>query len=90
MDRYVNVISGLPRTGKTTILESIIINPEYSSAVIVGMDEVGDFLWRERQAMRRGSTDTELTRTEKIYRNEATRNEIKKQLIVGNAGIIRP
>jgi len=88
MDRYVNVISGLPRTGKTTLLENITGKPEYKGAVIVRMDEVGNLLWRERQAVRKGSTDTELTPTEKVYRNEATRNEIKKQLIVKNAGIV--
>jgi len=88
MDRYVNVISGLPRTGKTHLLDSIMERPEYRNAPVIRMDEVGRRFWGDRQSMRAGSTTTELTRTEKIYRNELTRCEIKNRLVVYNTEIV--
>ena len=88
MDGYANVISGLPRAGKTNLLERVTERPEYKSAVIVNMDEVGKKLWGDRQSAREGSTDTELTDTEKILRNEGTRWDMKVQLVLHNAGIV--
>lgn len=88
MDRYVNVISGLPRTGKSYLLKDIKRQPEYLDAVIVRMDKVGRRLYGKRQATRAGSTTTELTPIEKIFRNDETRLEMRRQLVAYNAGVI--
>lgn len=88
MDRYVNVISGLPRTGKSYLLNNIRRRPEYQDAEVVRMDKVGKRLYGERQATRAGSTTTELTLTEKRFRNDETRLEMRRQLVANNAEVI--
>lgn len=75
MDRCINVISGMTGSGKSWLLEKILSLPQHKTAVLVRMDEIGKRFWGDRW----------ITKTERVYRNELTRNEIKTLLIVYGA-----
>lgn len=72
MDRNILVVSGPTLSGKSWLLEQLAALPEFQNATVVRMDDIRRQFWGERT----------LTSTEGVFRNELTRNEVKKQLIV--------
>lgn len=74
MDRNVNVISGLICVGKSRLLEQLRRHPEFQKAFTLSLDDIGIRHWGKRI----------MTKTEKVYRNELARNEIKTALIVND------
>lgn len=78
MRRDINIISGITGSGKSWLLERILALPQYKNAVQVKMDEIGRRFWGDRW----------ITKTERVYRNELTRNEVKTLLLVQDAKTI--
>ena len=72
MDRNVNVMSGAICVGKSRLVKELLKLPEFRDAATVTLDQVGIRHWGRRI----------MTKTEKVYRNELARNEVKEQLIV--------
>lgn len=78
-DRQIIVCSGLMGAGKTQLLMQLYPDYAKGNTRLVRMDEVQEKYWGE---FRKGQL---LTHTERIYRNELTRNEIKNALIIDGA-----
>ncbi|MBI2098125.1 MAG: hypothetical protein HYT49_00470 [Candidatus Wildermuthbacteria bacterium] len=71
----VVVFSGLVYSGKSFFRNWVMSLPEYKDAVLVSMDDTREFLWP-------GRSDAHITRTEHVFKNEATRFVVKAKLIV--------
>src|SRR3989344_3980805 len=78
MDRAINVLSGITGSGKSWLLKKMLERPEFQNTVHVQMDVIGKRVWGDRW----------ITPTERVFRNELTRNEIKMKLIVEKAKIV--
>ena len=72
----VGVFSGLVYSGKSFFRNWVMGLPEYRDALLVAMDDTREFLWP-------GRSDSHITRTEHVFKNEATRFVVKTRLIVG-------
>ncbi len=72
MDRNVFVISGITLSGKSWLLAELLKRPEHNLATVVRMDDIRKKFWGDRP----------LTNAEGVYRNELTRNEVKRALII--------
>ena len=68
----VGVFSGLVFSGKSFWRERIAALPSYNEVFQLAMDDIRRRLWG----------DKELTKTEHVFKNEATRDELKTTLIV--------
>lgn len=71
----VGVFSGLVFSGKSFFRTWVMSLPEYKDTVFVAMDDVRQRFWPTR-------SDTHITKTEHVFKNEATRFEVKTKLIV--------
>jgi len=69
----LGVFSGLTLSGKSFFRTWAMNLPEYKLAVFVAMDDVRQRLWPARSSN---------TKTEHVFKNEATRFEVKTRLIV--------
>lgn len=71
----VGIFSGLVFSGKSFFRTWVMDLPEYKDAVFVAMDDIRQRFWPTR-------SDTHITKTEHVFKNEATRFEVKTRLIV--------
>lgn len=71
----VGVFSGLVFSGKSFFRNWVMSLPEYKDEVFVSADAVRGRLYRDR-------SDTHITKTEHVFKNEVTRFEVKTRLIV--------
>ena len=71
----VGVFSGLVFSGKSFFRRWVMSLPEYREAAFVSADAVRDRLYGNR-------SDTNITKTEHVFKNEATRFELLTKLIV--------
>jgi hypothetical protein len=78
MDRTVVIVAGPTLSGKSWLLKSIHPSLVSRGTAVVRMDDVRRLFWGERH----------LTNTEGVYRNELTRNEIKRQLVIEGARLV--
>lgn len=77
-NREVIVISGLISAGKSWLLERLVPNYPPETTALIQIDDVQQKYW--------GRFDGGvLTTTERVYRNELVRNEVKTALIVDGA-----
>ncbi|KKW24242.1 MAG: hypothetical protein UY68_C0002G0018 [Parcubacteria group bacterium GW2011_GWF2_52_12] len=76
MDRIVVVASGLPYSGKSWQIQRMLGLPGFQKAVVVRMDDVRVQLYGDR-------SDTHVTKSEHLFKNEKTRNLILEQLVLG-------
>ena len=71
----VAVFSGLTFGGKSFLREWVMGLPEYAGAQTLAMDPIRRQLFGDR-------SDTHITKTEHVFKNEVTRFELKKKLII--------
>jgi len=71
----VGVFSGLVFSGKSFFRNWVMSLPEYKDAVFASADAVRQRLYGDR-------SDTHITKTEHVFKNEATRFEVKTRLII--------
>src|SRR3989338_8199905 len=71
----VAVFSGLVFSGKSFFRNWVMGLPEYKEASMVAMDDIRKRLWGDK-------SDTEITKSSHVFKNEATIFEIKSKLIV--------
>ncbi|OHB13715.1 MAG: hypothetical protein A3G05_02190 [Candidatus Zambryskibacteria bacterium RIFCSPLOWO2_12_FULL_45_14] len=71
----VGVFSGLVFSGKSFFRNWVMGLPEYKDAVFVSADAVRNRLYGDR-------SDTHITKTEHVFKNEVTRSDVKTKLIV--------
>ncbi len=71
----VSVFSGLVFSGKSFFRNWVMSLPEYKDAVFVSMDDVRQRFWPTR-------SDVHIVKIEHVFKNEATRFEVKTKLIV--------
>jgi hypothetical protein len=69
------MFSGLVFSGKSFFRNWAMGLPEFQNAQTVAMDDIRKLLWGDK-------SDTEITKTEHVFKNEATRFEVKKRLII--------
>ena len=71
----VGVFSGLVFSGKSFFRTWVMSLPDYKDAVFVAMDDIRQRFWPKR-------SDTHIVKTEHVFKNEATRFEVKTKLII--------
>ncbi|OGN05671.1 MAG: hypothetical protein A2831_00625 [Candidatus Yanofskybacteria bacterium RIFCSPHIGHO2_01_FULL_44_17] len=71
----VVVFSGLVFSGKSFFRNWAMGLSEFQNAQTVAMDDIRKLLWGNK-------SDTDITKTEHIFKNEATRFEVKRRLII--------
>ncbi len=77
MNRTVIVVSGLPYTGKSWQLRRMLSLPGFEDGIVVQMDEIRVGLYGHR-------SDTDVTRSEHLFKNEKTRNTVLEKLVLGH------
>lgn len=75
-DRSIFVVSGLPYSGKSSLVKQLCERPWYEGAVTFSQDKSGRSLYRDRN-------DAHITKTEHIFKNEWMRYEILRSLVLG-------
>ena len=81
-DQAVVVVSGLPYSGKSYLLNQMLSNlPEFKDATCLSLDQVRQGLFGERQ-------DSHITKTEHIFKNHALRYQILEKIVLGASMVV--
>ena len=80
-NRTVIIVSGLPYSGKSTLVKDLHSTSRYAKATVFSQDKFGHALYGGRE-------DSDITMAEHRFKNEWMRYEILRSLILGTGTVI--